>query len=56
MIIIVDTNVVFSALLNSKSNIGRLILNNYFDVHFISVEFLKHEIDLHWKNYLKFLN
>lgn len=53
MIIITDTNIVFSALLNPKSNIGRLILNNDFDIHFISVEYLKHEIELHWKKLLE---
>ncbi|MDR3328234.1 MAG: hypothetical protein LBT04_09035 [Prevotellaceae bacterium] len=45
--IIVDTNIVFSALLNSNSRIGRLLLNsrNYFE--FYSCKYLQKEIQRH---------
>jgi len=45
--IIVDSNIVFSAILNTSSNIGQLILvgSKYFD--FSSINFLKEEISNH---------
>jgi len=48
MKIIVDTNIVFSALLNSNSRIGRLLLNsrNYFE--FYSCKYLQIEIQHHF--------
>jgi predicted nucleic acid-binding protein len=47
MKIIVDTNIVFSALLNSNGKIGELLLNyrNYFD--FYSCKYLQKEIQRH---------
>lgn len=46
-IIIVDTNIVFSALLNAKSTIGNIILNNNQQFDFYSSEHLRREIDQH---------
>ena len=45
--IIVDTNVVFSALLNTNSRIGQILINgkNYFD--FYSPEYVRYEIFQH---------
>jgi predicted nucleic acid-binding protein len=53
MKIVVDSNIVFSAILNSKSKIGQLIINGsqYFD--FYTVGLLKHEIIEHSDKILK---
>lgn len=53
MKIIVDTNIVFSAILNINSKIGRILLfsGNKFD--FYSCDFLKLEIAKHKKKILK---
>lgn len=48
MIIIVDTNIVFSAILNTKSTIGELILNSNNLFEFYSCHFLLEELDKHW--------
>ncbi len=47
MIVIVDSNIVFSAILNSQSKIGQLIINstNYF--RFYTISLLKDEIESH---------
>lgn len=47
MKIVVDTNIVFSALLNTNSRIGKLLLNsrNYFE--FYSCKYLQKEIQRH---------
>jgi len=47
--IIVDSNIAFSAILNTSSNIGQILLvgSKYFD--FLSVNFLKFEITKHKK-------
>jgi predicted nucleic acid-binding protein len=45
--IIVDTNVVFSALLNSNSRIGRLLLNSRDYFEFYSCKYLQKEIQRH---------
>ncbi len=48
MIIIVDTNIVFSAILNTKSVIGELVLNSERIFEFWSCHYLLEEIDKHW--------
>lgn len=48
MIIIVDTNIAFSAILNTKSTIGDLILNSGKAFRFLSSYYLLYEIDKHW--------
>jgi predicted nucleic acid-binding protein len=48
MKIVVDTNIVFSALLNSNSKIGRLLLNPGSSFEFYSCKYLQKEIDKHW--------
>lgn len=47
MKIVVDSNILFSAILNTGSNIGQIILigSKYFD--FLSINFLKSEITRH---------
>jgi predicted nucleic acid-binding protein len=49
MIIVVDTNIVFSAILNTNSTIGDLILNSQDIFQFQSCNFLLNEIDNHWE-------
>jgi predicted nucleic acid-binding protein len=48
MIIIVDTNIVFSAILNTKSIIGDLILNSNKVFQYWGCHYLLMEIDKHW--------
>ena len=48
MIIIVDTNIVFSAILNTKSIIGDIILNSNKVFQFWSCHYLLGEINRHW--------
>ena len=47
MKIIVDTNIVFSALLNSNSSIGRLLLDSRDKLRFYSCKYLQKEIRRH---------
>lgn len=49
MIIVVDTNIVFSAILNTNSTIGDLILNSRNIFQLQSCNFLLGEIDNHWE-------
>ncbi len=48
MKIIVDTNIIFSALLNSESNIGDLIFNSGTLFQFYSCNYMRYEIRKHW--------
>jgi predicted nucleic acid-binding protein len=48
MKIVVDTNLVFSAVLNTQSTIGDLILNSNNIFQFWSCHFLLEEINKHW--------
>ncbi|MCA1759564.1 MAG: hypothetical protein LC658_07325 [Bacteroidales bacterium] len=47
MRIVVDSNIVFSAILNSQSRIGQVIINSSNFFQFYSVMLLKEEIKLH---------
>lgn len=47
MKIVVDSNILFSAILNSQSRIGQVIINNSNFFQFYSVLLLKEEIKLH---------
>lgn len=53
MKIIVDANIVFSALLNSGSRIGKLILNGEKNLQFFSCNFLKIELEKHHDKLIK---
>lgn len=44
MKIVVDTNIVFSAILSSSSNIGRILISPRQEFEFYSCDFLKEEI------------
>lgn len=53
MKIIVDTNIVFSAILNSQGKIGQLIINGSKFFTFYTVGLLNHEIGVHKDKILK---
>jgi predicted nucleic acid-binding protein len=48
MRIVVDTNIVFSAILNFDGKIGDLLLNSNRIIEFYSVDYLRHEIRKHY--------
>lgn len=54
MKLVVDTNIVFSALLNSSGNIAKILLNTNESVEFYSCDFLKDELNLHHKKIQKY--
>ena len=47
MKVVVDTNIVFSAILNSSSDLAKILINAGKDVEFYSCEFLKEELFQH---------
>ncbi len=53
MKVVVDTNIVFSAILNSSSNIGKILVHHRHQFEFYSCEFLKDEIFSHRTKLLK---
>lgn len=53
MKIIVDTNIVFSAILNSNSRIGKILLNSKEHFQFFTCNYLKDEIQRHRNKLLK---
>ncbi|MFN0083212.1 MAG: PIN domain-containing protein [Ferruginibacter sp.] len=53
MKIVVDTNIVFSTLLNSNSNIGDLIFNSDKQFEFYSCSYMRYEIKKHWERLKK---
>ena len=48
MKIVVDTNVIFSALLNSNGTIGNVIFNSKKAFEFYSCSYMRFEIEKHW--------
>jgi predicted nucleic acid-binding protein len=48
MKIVVDTNIIFSALLNSNSAIGDLLFNSDNHFEFYSCSYMRYEIQKHW--------
>jgi len=53
MKIIVDTNIVFSAILNSNSRIGKILLNSKEHFQFYTCNYLRSEIQRHKNKLLK---
>ena len=53
MKIAVDTNIIFSAILNTKSVIGDILLNSSDKFQFLSCHFLWFEIEKHWNKLQK---
>lgn len=46
-VIILDTNIVFSSILNAEGRIGEILFNNNNQLEFFSSEYLREEIDRH---------
>ena len=46
--IIIDTNIIFSGLLNSNGTIGDLLFNSVGIFEFYSCSYMRHEIEKHW--------
>ncbi len=53
MKIIADTNIIFSALLNTSGTFGDLIFNSDTVFDFYSCNYMRHEIQKHWKKLRK---
>jgi predicted nucleic acid-binding protein len=53
MKIIVDTNIIFSSLLNSNSAIGDLLFNSDKHFEFYSCSYMRYEIQKHWEKLKK---
>lgn len=49
MKIVVDTNIIFSALLNSNGTIGDLLFNSDKHFEFYSCNYMRYEIRKHWE-------
>ena len=48
MKIIVDTNIIFSTLLNSNGTVGNLLFNSDRHFEFFSCSYMRYEIQKHW--------
>lgn len=53
MKIVVDTNIIFSAILNSQGKIGDLLFNSRDQFAFYSSSYMRFEIQKHWEKLLK---
>ena len=53
MKIVVDTNIIFSTLLNSNSTIGDLLFNSDKHFEFYSCSYMRYEIHKHWERLKK---
>lgn len=51
--VVVDTNIIFSSLLNSNGTIGDLLFNSEPVIEFYSCHYMQFEIDKHWTKLLK---
>src|SRR5437764_412892 len=51
--IAVDTNIIFSTLLNSNGTIGDLIFNSDHVFEFYSCDYMRYEIRKHWSKLIK---
>lgn len=49
MKLIIDTNIIFSGLLNSTGTIGDLLFNSEGVFEFYSCSYMRHEIEKHWE-------
>lgn len=53
MKIVVDTNIIFSTLLNSNSTVGDLLFNSDKHFEFYSCSYMRYEIQKHWERLKK---
>ena len=51
--VVVDTNIIFSALLNSTGSIGEILFNANGIFHFYSCNYMRFEIEKHWEKLLR---
>jgi len=51
--IVVDTNIIFSGLLNTNSVIGELLINSNNSLEFYSCSYMRYEIQKHWEKLKK---
>jgi predicted nucleic acid-binding protein len=51
--IVVDTNIIFSGLLNTNSTIGELLINSDSIFEFYSCSYMRYEIQKHWEKLKK---
>ncbi|MEP1085446.1 PIN domain-containing protein [Algoriphagus sp.] len=56
MKVVIDTNIIFSVLLNSESSIGDLIFNSQRKFEFYSCAYMRNEIRTHWDKLKKISN
>ena len=49
MRIVIDTNIIFSALLNTNGTIGDLLFNSEGAFNFYSCTYMRYEIEKHWE-------
>ncbi len=52
--VVIDTNIIFSAILNPESRIGKIIINSTHHFQFYTCDFLKTELLKHRDKLLKF--
>lgn len=48
MKVVVDTNIIFSGLLNTNGTIGELLINSKKSIEFYSCNYMRYEIQKHW--------
>jgi len=53
MKIVVDTNIIFSALLSSNNTIGNLLFNSDKHFEFYTCTYMRFEIQKHWERLIK---
>ena len=53
MKIVVDTNIIFSGLLNTNGTIGELLINSKKSIDFYSCNYMRYEIQKHWEKLKK---
>lgn len=53
MKIVIDTNIIFSVLLNSNNTIGDILFNSNKEFTFYSCNYMRFEIQQHWDKLLK---
>jgi len=51
--IVVDTNIIFSALLNTNGTIGEILINSKDSFEFYSCNYMRYEIQKHWEKLKK---
>ncbi len=56
MKIVVDTNIIFSILLNTNSRLGSILFNSKKNIQFYSCSYMRIEISKHWDKLKKISN